>query len=180
MNNQRTTDYVLLGVLMVGPKHGYEIRQFLDDSLESKWHISSSQMYSLLKRLEGKQLVKSFLSVQTKRPSKRVYSLMPKGKEAFLAWIEQPVMHVRNLRIEFLAKLFFIDRLCLPGGNQVIQKQIDALSSILAKIQKAQSLERLPFEKLSLRFRQMTIEAHIQWLKTAVVEFIEQNKHYSR
>ncbi len=174
MNSRRATDYVLLGVLMVAPTHGYEIRQFLDNFLESKWHIGSSQMYSLLKRLETRQMVESFLSPQAKRPSKRIYCLTAQGKEAFLVWIQQPVMHVRDLRIEFIAKLFFIDRLSLSCGNRLIQNQIDALNRIKKTITNAQSSQCAPFETLSLRFRQTTIEACINWLKSDAVAFVGQ------
>ena len=172
MKDKKATDYVLLGVLMVGPKHGYEIRQFLDESLESKWHIGNSQLYALLKRLEEQRLVESFLKVQAKRPSKRIYSLTPEGKENFFGWIQRPVMHVRNIRIEFIIKLFFINRLALPTGGLVIQYQIEALTNILEKIRKAQTCEPRPFENLSLRFREVTIEAYIQWLETVAMPFV--------
>ncbi len=174
MKDGKPTDDVLLGVLMVGPKHGYEIRQFLDDCLESKWHIGNSQMYVLLKRLEKKQLVDSFVKVQAKRPAKRIYSLTAKGKETFLKWIEVPVMHVRNIRIELIVKLFFIHHLSLPCGDLVIQNQVGALTGLLEKIRKAQTLEEHPFEALSLQFRQVTIEAYIQWLKTVATPFVAQ------
>lgn len=173
MTDKRSTDCILLGVLMTESKHGYEIRQFLDDSLESKWHIGNSQMYMLLKRLEKNRLLKSYLQVQTTRPSRRVYSLTPKGENKFLEWIETPVMHPRNLRTEFIAKLFFIYRLSLSSGHKVIQNQIDALEYLLKKVLQTQSRESRPFERLSLGFRQVTIEAYIRWLKTAASQFVD-------
>jgi len=43
-----STEYALLGALMAGPKHGYEIMQFLSTALGSTWHIGTSQLYALL------------------------------------------------------------------------------------------------------------------------------------
>ncbi|HDR16347.1 MAG TPA: PadR family transcriptional regulator [Desulfobacteraceae bacterium] len=176
MTKQIATDNVLLGVLMTGPKHGYEIRKFLDDSLESKWHIGSSQMYVLLKNLEQKQLVESILTIQNKKPSKKTYFITQKGRDVFLEWIGKPVMHVRDLRIELLAKLFFVDLLSLGFADGLIQNQIDILTRILENISEKEVPQTNPFEILSLRFRQITIEACLYWLKTEGLEFIEKVK----
>ena len=74
MKTKPSTEYVLLGALFLGPKHGYEIMQFLDSTLQSTWQVSTSQLYALLKRLEHDGLLESNLERQETRPSKRVFS----------------------------------------------------------------------------------------------------------
>jgi len=75
MKTEPSTEYVLLGTLFFGQKHGYEIMQFLESALESTWRVSTSQLYVLLKRLEGKGLLQSSVETQETRPSKRVFCL---------------------------------------------------------------------------------------------------------
>jgi len=45
-------DCVLLGILMNKPKHGYEMEVYLSSKMDQFWHLSMSQIYALLKRIE--------------------------------------------------------------------------------------------------------------------------------
>lgn len=174
MKTKLSTEYVLLGALFPGQKHGYEIMQFLESALESTWRVSTSQLYVLLKRLEGKGLLRSSLEAQETRPSKRVFSVTPAGKNAFLKWLRSPVGHVRDLRIEFLAKLFFYRSLSLQGGNDLVNAQVNALEEIKGGIQKRQDRENDPFNKLVLGIKAMTVESWLKWLRTQATGFMKE------
>ncbi len=174
MKTKPSTEYVLLGTLFSGQKHGYEIMQFLESALESTWRVSTSQLYVLLKRLEGEGLLRSSLEAQETRPSKRVFSLTPVGKNAFLEWLRSPVKHVRDLRIEFLAKLFFFRRLSLQGGNDLVSAQVKALEEIKGRIQKRQDRENDLFNKLVLGIKVMTVASWLKWLRTQATHFMKE------
>ena len=175
MKTKPSTKYVLLGTLFSGQKHGYEIMQFLESALDSTWRISTSQLYVLLKRLEREGLLRSSLETQETRPSKRVFSLTTAGKNAFCEWLRSPVEHVRDLRIEFLAKLFFFHRLSLPGGNELVSAQVKALGDIKGRIKKGQDRENDPFNKLVLGIKVMTVESWLQWLRTEATHFMRES-----
>lgn len=49
MTQKPPAEYVILGVLMLGERHGYEIMQFLGSALEATWRVSTSQLYVFLK-----------------------------------------------------------------------------------------------------------------------------------
>ena len=174
MRTKPSTEYVLLGTLFSGHKHGYEIMQFLESTLESTWRVSTSQLYVLLKRLEREGFVHSSLETQETRPSKRVFSLTPPGKNAFLEWVQSPTEHVRDLRIEFLAKLFFFHRLSLKGGDELVSAQVKALEEIKEGIRKRQGRENDPFEKLVLGIKVMTVETWLQWLRKQATHFLRE------
>ncbi len=175
MKTNPSTEYVLLGALFSGQKHGYEIMQFLESALESTWRVSTSQLYVLLKRLEREGLLQSNVETQETRPSKRVFSLTPAGKNAFLGWLRSPVEHVRDLRIEFLAKLFFFHHLSLQGGNELVSAQVKALEEIKGRIQKRQDRENDPFNKLVLGIKVMTVESWLQWLRIEATHFMRES-----
>ena len=174
MKTKPSTEYALLGALMTGPKHGYEIMQFLGTAFGSTWHIGTSQLYALLRRLEGDNLLGSKLKTQDTRPSKRIFSLTAKGKKLFLAWLKAPTEHVRDLRIEFLAKLFFFDRLSLRGGRELIKAQIQALEQIRERIEQRQEKEKDPFNRLVFGFKIAAVEAWLQWLVKQAKPFINE------
>ena len=50
-------EYALLGLLDLQPMHGYELHQRLTKELGQIWHVSLSQAYNILKRLEHKNLI---------------------------------------------------------------------------------------------------------------------------
>jgi DNA-binding PadR family transcriptional regulator len=97
MKDKPATEYALPGALMSGPRHGYEILQFLETGLGPAWRISTSRIYVLLKRLDKEGLVGSTLETQDTRPSRRVFSIMPPGQKRFLEWLKSPTNHVRDL-----------------------------------------------------------------------------------
>ncbi|MDY7038981.1 MAG: PadR family transcriptional regulator [Thermodesulfobacteriota bacterium] len=175
MKTKPSTEYALLGALISGPRHGYEIMRFLNTALGSTWHVGGSQLYTLLKRLEEANLLSSNVETQETRPSKRVFSLMPAGKVAFLEWLHSTTEHVRDLRIEFLGKLFFFDRLSLKEGDKLIEAQMHLLQQIRERIREKEKTEKDPFNRLVLGFKTATVEAWLQWLIKKAAPFIQRS-----
>jgi PadR family transcriptional regulator AphA len=167
-----STQYALLGSLMNGNRHGYEIMRFLDHSLLPTWHVSTSQLYALLKRLEQDGLVVSTIQAQNSRPSKRIFALTPEGKRYFLEWLRSPSSRVRDLRIEFLAKLFFFHHLSLKGANQLIEQQIEVLNAFQEKVHHAHEAEIDSYLKLAYSFKLATVNAMRDWLKKKAKPFV--------
>lgn len=164
MKTKPSTEYVLLGILMAGPKHGYEILQFLDSALDSSWRVSTSQLYVLLKRLEGQGFLDSSVEPQDSRPSRRVFALTDGGKETFLKWLHSPTEYVRDFRIEFVGKLFFFHYLSLEGGLELISAQMRMLGQFKEKIGQRLEMVQDPFSKLVYKLRLETVACYMKWL----------------
>jgi len=155
---------VLLGLLMARPRHGYELYQEFSRELGKVWRIGLSQLYAYLKQLEADGLVTVQAESQATRPSRKIYHLTPTGQEAFLEWVHQPSRHIRNIRLEFLARLYFFRRLALPGLDRLVaaqkavcQAQVEALTSAAAETDDT-------FGRLVIEFRQGQLQAIIRWL----------------
>ncbi len=172
MKTRPATEFVILGPLRSGAKHGYEILQFLENRLGSTWHVSTSQLYVLLKKLEDRDWLHSSLEVQETRPSKRVFSLTSRGKKAFDQWLFSPTEHVRDLRLEFLAKLFFIKDLGMEGGQELVQSQIGVLGSLKESLAQRRRQTREEFHALMLDARIANIASWITWMKSKAVAFM--------
>jgi DNA-binding PadR family transcriptional regulator len=173
MKTKAPTEFVLLGALYPGSKHGYEILQFLDSALGTTWRVSTSQLYALLKRLGRGGFVRSGVRLQEARPSKRVFSLTPSGEKAFLEWLHRPIEHVRELRMEFMAKLFFFHYLSLEGAIQLIETQIRTLRQIRKGLQKRKAEETDPYHTLGLGIKLMTVNTWLRWLPKEAAPFFE-------
>lgn len=158
-------EYVILGILMKQGRHGYEIHNLLSSGLGRAWYAGMSQVYALLKRLEAAGKVVATAEQQDKRPTRHIYSITPKGRQAFRQWVHEPLKRMRDLRLEFLAKLFFIRELALSGSDELIEKQMDVFQEQLHNIKRRDERCREEFERLVLRFRIGQIEAVLSWLR---------------
>jgi PadR family transcriptional regulator AphA len=158
-------EYVILGILMKQGRHGYEIHNLLSSGLGRTWYAGISQVYALLKRLETAEKVVSSVKQQNNRPAKHIYSITPKGRKAFLQWVHTPLERMRDLRLAFLAKLFFIRELSLSGSDELIRKQEDIFQKQLRSIKQQDEKTHEEFEHFVLRFRIGQIEAVISWLR---------------
>jgi PadR family transcriptional regulator, regulatory protein AphA len=165
MKDKPATEYALLGALMSGPRHGYEILQFLETGLGPAWRVSTSQLYALLKRLDNEGLVNSTLETQDTRPSKRVFAIMPAGRERFLRWLKSPTDHARDLRIEFLAKLYFFRHLGFQGGSELVNSQIAILEQFQKRLTEKKQVEEDHYNRLIYGFRISTLKGWLEWLK---------------
>ena len=171
MKDKPITEFVLLGALMSGPMHGYEILRFLGADLGSAWRVSTSQLYALLKRLESSGVVTSTMESQDTRPSKRVFSLNIAGKEAFMAWLKKPSPYVRDLRTEFLAKLFFFRKLSLQGCPALVRDQIRVLEQVSERLIILRDKEKDSYKKMVFGFRIATLNGWLVWLEKEAVPF---------
>ena len=160
----RSPQPALLGLLMSGPKHGYDLHQEFSQELGKVWHLGRSNLYAQIKGLEAAGWVTKEAIAQENRPPRKVYRLTPAGEAQFLEWLRQPTPHLRHIRIEFLTRLYFFQRLSLPGLEELVAHQKAMLKSQVESITKAAEGEKTRFGQLVLDYRRGQMEAAIAWL----------------
>lgn len=163
-------EHALLGFLAEQPLHGYEIHQRLKaaQQLGLVWHLKQAHLYVLLGKLEAAGFLAAELLPQDARPPKRLLHLTGSGRAAFDAWVETPVQHGRDLRIEFLAKLFWAQQRGSAAAQRLIGAQRTTCSVWLAEITDEPLPEppEQPYGWLVRSFRRGQIEAMLAWLDT--------------
>src|SRR3954453_11609953 len=101
--------WAVLGLLALGPRSGYDVKQAVDRSIRHFWAASYGQIYPELKRLEAAGWIAGKDAGRGGR-ARRVYSLRPEGKRALRDWLHGMDTRV-ELRDESLLRLFFADTL---------------------------------------------------------------------
>ena len=104
------TAYVVLGMLRLGKRNGYEIKQLVEQSTRFFWNASYGQIYPELKKLEKAGLVTGASDPQGGR-RRRAYELTADGRHALDAWLRSPDTPAVETRDSALLKLFFADGL---------------------------------------------------------------------
>jgi DNA-binding PadR family transcriptional regulator len=102
--------YVVLGMVALGRRSGYEIKQAVELSIRFFWTISQAQIYPALEQLEQAGLVVGRSEPRGRRP-RRVFEMTEAGSEALRDWLTRPEPMPFELRDIGLVKLFFADTL---------------------------------------------------------------------
>jgi len=102
--------YVVLGMLRLGARSGYEIKQAVELSIRFFWTISQAQIYPSLELLERAGLVHGRSEPQGRRP-RRVFEITQAGEAALEDWLRSEEPMPFELRDIGLLKLFFADAL---------------------------------------------------------------------
>ncbi|RKX97600.1 MAG: hypothetical protein DRP55_08855 [Spirochaetes bacterium] len=165
MSIKKSQEYMILGLLFNGPMYGYEVHHYFKTKLDRLLYTGISQVYALLKGLEKKDMVRCKTEIQENRPPKKIYSITPHGKNSLIKWLRTPVKNIRDLRVEFLSKLFLIKETKIYKVYELVDQEIELLEKKSDKIKKVEIASKNDFEHLVLKFRLSQIDAAINWLK---------------
>jgi len=98
----------ILGFLSYQSMTGYDLAKAFGSSVRFFWYAQTSQIYLELNKLEKKEFVTCEIIIQTEKPSKKLYSISPKGKDEFLRWLSQENDELsKGNKNAFLMKVFF-------------------------------------------------------------------------
>src|SRR3954467_1918677 len=86
-------DYAILGLLMLGPRHGYELLPYFSrgGELGLVCTLGTPRLYAILHTLEELELVTGEPSPPSSGPPRKVFSLTDAGDAAFRRWLSQPI-----------------------------------------------------------------------------------------
>lgn len=161
---RNSADFPVLGLLCEGPIHGYELCNELRERLGEIWTLRTSHVYALLAGLERDGLVQHERVDQEARPAKKIFSITDEGRETFLTWAHSPVTNVRNIRLEFLAKLHFARRESVSALDDLIEEQLSVCRLNEERLEEKKLHCRNQTEREALDFRLAMVRATAEWL----------------
>jgi PadR family transcriptional regulator AphA len=127
-----------------------------------------SQMYAELKTLQARGWVSATVKLQGARPAKKIFTLTPTGRATFQNWMTTPSQGLREMRVEFIARLYFARRESTQAVTALITCQEKSLREELDKLKKSKlaQTESDDFGRAIHSFRASQIKAALAWLKT--------------
>jgi PadR family transcriptional regulator, regulatory protein AphA len=165
-DSRNPADYPVLGMLCSGAAHGYDLCRDLKERLGEIWTLRTSHIYALLAGLEKDGLVLHERVDQETRPAKKVFRVTDKGREVFLAWARSPVINVRDMRLEFLAKLHFAQVYSPAAVTDLIDDQLSVCRENVRRVERSRRSCKTATERAALDYRLAMIHAVIDWLLT--------------
>jgi DNA-binding PadR family transcriptional regulator len=166
-------EMALLGLLYGEPGHGYDLHHRVITDLGQVWHLSQSQAYAILKRLETRGDLYMEEISQEKLPPRQMLHMTPQGRKHFLDWLDTPCGgSVRTIRMEFVTRLYFL-RMYMPDKlAQAFDQQRDEAISQLRRLEK--TCAELPHEQI---YNRMSLEMRLKQL-IAVLEWLDECQKY--
>jgi len=166
-NHRLSPEYVLLGFLYQHPGHGYELHRRLLDEFGFIWHVSQSQTYNILNRLEVQGYVSSTTLEQEKLPPRQLLHLSETGYQHFNTWLGTPTScSVHAIRVEFITRLYFIHQYYPQKILETINIQSQEVQMGLIRLDEIRSNipEDQAFNQLALDLRIKLLRSIISWL----------------
>ena len=168
-----TPEHALLGVLastVSGTGHGYDLaRSFAPGSpLGSVLHLEAGMVYHHVKKLEKLGWLR-LISDGGRRPGRRIVAITEDGRAELDRWLGEPVQHTREVRLEFLVKLYLALRLDTDAAKRLVEEQALLLAGVRESWvsepeQAASPAKAREFGDLVRDLRVMQTEAASSWL----------------
>lgn len=173
------TAYAILGLLRQQPMHGYEIAQHFKPEADLGQVVPAdmSTIYTFLKDLQEHGLISGKKETVGARPPRTVFSPTAEAEELFLDWVRRPVARIREIRLDFLLKLYFARQLGPAEVKALIAAQLAVGRSYLARQRTtARALAPSSFEALVLESKLTAAESTVSWLKRIATQGVRQKR----
>ncbi len=160
-------EMALLGLLYKEAGHGYDLHRTVNADLGHVWHLSQSQAYAILKRLESQGDISLEKIPQEKLPSRQLLQMTEQGRQKFLDWLNAPSGgSTRAIRMEFITRLYFLKKYFPKKITKAFEQQraeadthIQRLEATLAELPTEQTYNRM---SLDMRLKQLNFV--LEWL----------------
>lgn len=118
-------DIIILGMMMDGPMHGYQLKQYLQgDYFKHFVCISIGSLYTRLSQFEAEGLIEGKREVQDKVPDKKVYFITDAGKKRLTEIVATPIDMTGVLFLDmndFMTHALFFDHISVSQRRNVIK-----------------------------------------------------------
>ncbi|HZW02552.1 MAG TPA: PadR family transcriptional regulator [Anaerolineaceae bacterium] len=161
-------DYILLGLLSNAPCHGYELHKQLTDlcGIGLLWRIKQPNLYALLEKLERRGWTQVVPGGEDTHPTRKQFGLTAEGERVFTLWLHSPVRRLRDMRQDFLARLYFAQQVSDSLVRALIQQQGLVCQGWLHSLERelATFTDRRDYQMSVCQFRVEQVRAMITWL----------------
>jgi DNA-binding PadR family transcriptional regulator len=128
---------LLLGALSNQSMTGYELKKLFSISFAYFSGLSFGSIYPALKKMEEQGLITMQLQVQQNAPNRKVYTITPAGKAAFMQALRSPFGPEKR-KNSFLMRMFFFACLSPAERLSTAQEYLESIRSPLNELKTVQ------------------------------------------
>ena len=108
-----------MALVVAEPRHGWALQRELspEGSIGRAWSLSRQLTYRAIDSLVDEGLVRRGAPRDGGGADKVVVAATARGRRHCLAWLDEPVAHLRDVRTELLVKLMLREQVGLDNGT---------------------------------------------------------------
>ena len=126
-------EFLFLGLLAQGPKHGYEIKLQLEEVLAPNIGLQIKSIYYPLQKMEISGLIEKEIGRREGRfPEKYVYRITPKGRKKFDELIEHSLLSVERPFFQIDLAFYFLPLV----DKNMAKRRLKVRFTLLKKVKK--------------------------------------------
>ena len=160
-------EYAVLGLLRQRPAYGYELQRQLGGGrgLARVCPVEPAMVYAILKSLSGLELIDGEWD-SSSYPPRAVYAATAEGDSAFLRWLRQPVGRLREVRHDFMVKLYFALQENAQTALDLVDEQIEACRAYQGEVESdLHEAEDGSFDEIALQSKATAARLTLEWLR---------------
>lgn len=160
---------VLLGILMSGPKHGYQVSLYVRELMSRLAKMTPGSIYYNLKRMDREGLLKRRTSRQGNRPERQVYTITDKGVREFKRLLTASLFTKERPVWPFNLAVFFLRHADPEEARRAIKERLKRLKREREEVEVMEKVAedmKLAFHLSSLiQHGLLHLKAEISWTK---------------
>ncbi|MEO9256536.1 MAG: PadR family transcriptional regulator [Tepidiformaceae bacterium] len=164
-NQPSVGEFAVLGILAQRSMHGYEMAHcFEHEDLCEVYPIEQSMLYTHVRKLEERGLISGAEERVGQRPPRKTYSLSETGTESLRNWLGEPVERMRQVRVEFLMKLYFLRAIDPAAERHLLRRQLEVCEAYYLRLSERVQ-NSTGFTRLVAMSKESAAEATLGWLR---------------
>jgi len=168
----------VLGLLCENPQYGYTIEKIIGERGMRHWtDIGFSSIYYVLKRLEGRCLIRSSCEQQEDKPSRKVYTITEEGRMLMKEKVRSLLARPRRLASPFDLGIVYNRLLTREETVACLQERLAALDAAIHTLQDRRALHEQnnkPWFVLAISSRALAhLNTEKDWVGTLIREVQE-------
>ena len=164
-------EFLFLGLLAEGPKHGYEIKLQLEEDLGPNIGLQIKSIYYPLQKMESTGLIEKEKAKRSGRfPEKYVYRITPKGKKKFDQLIEQSFTSIERPFFQIDLAFYFLPLVDKSMAKRRLKVRVALLKKVKKELSILQFTTKTKISSLILQHDLDLVEAEINSTQKIVTQ----------
>ncbi|MBF0479074.1 MAG: PadR family transcriptional regulator [Candidatus Omnitrophica bacterium] len=123
-------EFLFLGLLKAGPKHGYEVKRIIEEELQPLLGLKIKSIYYPLKQMEKYGLISKETDRSGNFPEKYVYTLTAQGAKVFDRQVTESFLTVERPYFNIDLSLYFLQYV----DKKTAQRKLRGRTLVLKRI----------------------------------------------
>lgn len=160
-----TNDFILLGLLFDGPKHGYQIKKLIRDINSRFSNIQTTSIYYPLRQLEKRGLIRKNIGRKGRRPEKYTYNITDAGSKILEKLLVRNFLTLQRPFINLDLSLYFVPMFRKGVIAKCLKERLRGLTKIEKWLKKTEA--SFTNKKMPIHLRLIIIH-NLELMKTEI------------